>query len=193
MKIHTGIKPYKCRHCDRQFTQSNDLKRHTRLHSGEKSKVNGKRKLEINLQNKKLIHDGSSNKYHACYVCSKVFSSSSNLMNHVRVHNNMKPFKCNLCDKRFAHNGNLRKHKRIHTDGKPYKCKECDGQFSCSSDLKTHSELHLTKFEHGPCDEAGFESTVINERNSLVPYAVVLGSKGNTCDVCCKHFLLMVT
>lgn len=35
MRTHTGEKPYKCKYCDRAFSQSNDLVKHTRSHVGD--------------------------------------------------------------------------------------------------------------------------------------------------------------
>lgn len=36
MRTHTGEKPYQCQYCEAAFAQSNDLKAHTRRHTGER-------------------------------------------------------------------------------------------------------------------------------------------------------------
>lgn len=35
MLTHTGEKPYKCTYCDRAFSQSHELVKHTRSHIGD--------------------------------------------------------------------------------------------------------------------------------------------------------------
>ena len=47
--------------------------------------------------------------------CSKVFTKTWNLLDHVRMHEGIRPYKCAHCPKSFTQKGNLKKHQIQHT------------------------------------------------------------------------------
>uniref|UniRef100_A0A1Q3F210 Putative c2h2-type zn-finger protein n=1 Tax=Culex tarsalis TaxID=7177 RepID=A0A1Q3F210_CULTA len=79
---------------------------------------------------------------HECEVCRKTFQRKSNLVDHLRLHANVKLFSCNYCDAAFVQSGNLKSHIRTHTLEKPFSCSSCGKKFSQSSALKTHMRSH---------------------------------------------------
>lgn len=45
---------------------------------------------------------------HGCNVCSKRFLKRSNLIDHLRLHANVKIYACNYCEKSFVQSGNYK-------------------------------------------------------------------------------------
>lgn len=79
------------------------------------------------LDKKELFQDKGENKStaqrrHRCEVCEKTFMRKSNLVDHLRLHANVRNFRCEYCSKEFVQAGNYRSHLRVNKK-KRYKTK----------------------------------------------------------------------
>ena len=77
----------KCILCGKCFGDAADLRKHEKVHTGEKP--------------------------YECKQCGRCFSQAGNLKTHGRVHSGEKPFECMRCGKCFRDSGSLRTHERV--------------------------------------------------------------------------------
>ena len=80
---------------------------------------------------------------HECQQCGKRFKARGGLQQHMRIHNNDRPYACHFCAKRFTQKSHVDQHERIHTGAKPFTCQYCGRAFRQRSQQLGHEATHI--------------------------------------------------
>lgn len=142
MLSHTGEKPHKCVHCDKQFAQKTDLHRHM------------------------IVNHAAHYDFH-CSSCGRGFSDTESTKKHEQKCQT-KRFVCDLCNYVTFSKGNLLLHNRKHTGERPYACGSCDKRFTRVAHLNQHVKLHSNQFEmHCSLCGRGFSDETERQKHQL--------------------------
>lgn len=114
-RTHSELRDFACQECSLRFKSAIELDSHRVIHSGIRK--------------------------YPCDLCDKAFYKVAYLNVHIRtVHQKEKRHRCTDCGKLFSNTSNLISHQRIHTGAKPFACDACGARFNQSSALARHSK-----------------------------------------------------
>ncbi|XP_041734426.1 uncharacterized protein LOC121568012 [Coregonus clupeaformis] len=164
-RVHTGERPFKCSHCDRRFMCAGSLKWHVRTHTGERPYCcTICGKTSVqHLARHMRMHAGEKN--YLCSICGKAFLSSGELRLHTRSHTGECPYTCKRCGKGFKASCHLTLHMRSHTGERPYPCTLCTKRFTTARGLKRHTLTHTGEKPH-QCYKCGKRFSIRGNLNT---------------------------
>lgn len=126
-RVHTGEKPVKCSHCEKNFSDSKSLLKHMKT---------VKHLQRVSNQKGEIIE---IEKPFLCSKCGVRFYRQQSLLRHVEIiHSATEFLKCSHCDYKSKCKTNFKRHLELHTDVKRFICELCGSSFRALATLKEH-------------------------------------------------------
>ena len=138
---------YKCKQCEKTFTNKQSVRRHERYQHSANRTI---RIIECNICGEEFKWIGTLN-YHKmkahdfksefqCSYCSKMCSTKGTLKSHEMSHSEDRTFVCQTCSKGFKTMSSLKFHERKHTEPECF-CDVCGNKMKNSITLQKHMKF----------------------------------------------------
>ncbi|XP_072536475.1 uncharacterized protein [Salminus brasiliensis] len=141
--VHTGVRPYCCSECGKQFCHLANYRAHLRSHATFSCLICMARFATQELLQGHLDTNHFENEFYQCDFCKRIFVSMNECEEHVQTHQQeVKRYPCSQCDRSFHHQASLRRHLKWHKKSALI-CTDCGQAFSKKISLLRHSFVHL--------------------------------------------------
>ncbi|KAJ2946929.1 hypothetical protein O0L34_g16271 [Tuta absoluta] len=141
IKMHEGVRKYKCDKCDKAFFTKGSLNSHRKYSHGARQFKCSECMMAFRCKDslKSHLNKHSDKLPFVCEVCSKAFKRTQALRRHRLMHNAAnKKVPCDQCSMTFYNKNQLKHHLRIHTRERPYNCEICSQPYSYKRDFNQH-------------------------------------------------------
>ena len=121
----------KCEHCNKAFSNPDNLKKHSAFHKENKYPCHScdrSFEFESKLAEHRIVHSHYGYKKCTHGSCKKIFKRVSDLTKHVKTHSDI-VHKCDKCTYSNKDIRNLRQHKKKHEPKGSYSCSRCGTLF----------------------------------------------------------------
>ncbi len=155
--VHKDDRPHGCNLCTKHFKSSAQLNQHVKFIHTKTTKeficteCNKAYFTKQHLTRHQTTHKNDGEGFPECYFCHKKLSQSCNLVEHLRIHTQEKPFICkeNFCKYSCTHLYSLKNHqRRFHSstsfqiNGRIWECYFCFKSYRQFGDLVIHMRRH---------------------------------------------------
>uniref|UniRef100_A0A8C3IZ30 C2H2-type domain-containing protein n=1 Tax=Calidris pygmaea TaxID=425635 RepID=A0A8C3IZ30_9CHAR len=174
LKIHTDVRPFVCKECNKTFKTSKHLQEHKLFHIKNGYDFGhclyvGRRLKNLELHREMYVgvyperdlgSSKGSKRLHSLLgleVCRVQPGVQKDRENDLLAQSQSRFYQCAECEYATCRLNNLELHVRTHTGEKPYSCSVCQKKFRTSSHLKRHGVTHFN-VEHLKCSSCDYST-----------------------------------
>ena len=143
--------------------------------------VAGNTKSSNRSSNKYSNSNRSRSRTYTCSLCTFTCYKQIDLINHVSVHPDEKPFHCSQCDYKGAKYHYLRNHLLTHGDRKLLECTQCDYKSYMRGALNVHMKKHSDEKKFS-CPDCSYRTHF--KGNLKLHLRIHSGEKPYACTLC---------